>query len=162
MRSLDPMNCPTDGTTLLMSERQGIEIDYCPECRGIWLDRGELDKLLDRAKAESSSHGAYAARESAPAGAGYGAPQPTSGGRHDGDRGPRDIGGARGDDGFRRDEYRGREDFRDEPRRSAPRYGDPRSYDAPYDGTRDRDDHRGRQGHRRKKSPFEFLGDIFD
>ncbi|MGH9281867.1 MAG: zf-TFIIB domain-containing protein [Acidimicrobiales bacterium] len=41
------MNCPTDGTTLLMSERQGVEIDYCPQCRGIWLDRGELDKLLN-------------------------------------------------------------------------------------------------------------------
>ena len=46
------MNCPTDGTTLLMSERQGVEIDYCPQCRGIWLDRGELDKILERAKSE--------------------------------------------------------------------------------------------------------------
>jgi len=42
------MNCPLDGTTLLMSERSGIEIDYCPQCRGVWLDRGELDKILDR------------------------------------------------------------------------------------------------------------------
>jgi Zn-finger nucleic acid-binding protein len=40
------MNCPTDGETLLMSERKGVEIDYCPRCRGVWLDRGELDKLL--------------------------------------------------------------------------------------------------------------------
>ena len=40
------MNCPIDGATLLMSERQGVEIDYCPTCRGVWLDRGELDKLL--------------------------------------------------------------------------------------------------------------------
>jgi Zn-finger nucleic acid-binding protein len=40
------MNCPTDGETLLMSERMGVEIDYCPRCRGVWLDRGELDKLL--------------------------------------------------------------------------------------------------------------------
>ncbi len=40
------MNCPIDGETLVMSERQGVEIDYCPRCRGIWLDRGELDKLL--------------------------------------------------------------------------------------------------------------------
>lgn len=40
------MNCPTDGETLLLSERQGVEIDYCPRCRGVWLDRGELDKLL--------------------------------------------------------------------------------------------------------------------
>ena len=42
------MKCPTDGTTLVMSERSGIEIDYCPECRGVWLDRGELDKLIER------------------------------------------------------------------------------------------------------------------
>ncbi len=42
------MNCPTDGTRLEMSERSGIEIDYCPECRGVWLDRGELDKIIER------------------------------------------------------------------------------------------------------------------
>ena len=42
------MNCPTDGAVLVMSERNGIEIDYCPTCRGVWLDRGELDKILDR------------------------------------------------------------------------------------------------------------------
>ena len=42
------MQCPVDGATLLLSERQGVEIDYCPECRGVWLDRGELDKLLRR------------------------------------------------------------------------------------------------------------------
>jgi Zn-finger nucleic acid-binding protein len=42
------MKCPIDGTELRISDRQGIEIDYCPQCRGIWLDRGELDKLLDR------------------------------------------------------------------------------------------------------------------
>jgi uncharacterized protein len=40
------MNCPIDGETLMMSERQGVEIDYCPRCRGVWLDRGELDKLV--------------------------------------------------------------------------------------------------------------------
>lgn len=44
------MKCPTcNDTPLVMAERQGVEIDYCPACRGIWLDRGELDKLLDRA-----------------------------------------------------------------------------------------------------------------
>ena len=42
------MNCPTDGAVLVMSERNGIEIDYCPTCRGVWLDRGELDKIIDR------------------------------------------------------------------------------------------------------------------
>jgi hypothetical protein len=43
------MKCPIDSTTLLISERSGIEIDYCPECRGVWLDRGELDKLIQGA-----------------------------------------------------------------------------------------------------------------
>jgi Zn-finger nucleic acid-binding protein len=42
------MRCPNDETTLVMSERSGIEIDYCPDCRGVWLDRGELDKIIDR------------------------------------------------------------------------------------------------------------------
>ncbi len=42
------MKCPVDGNTLTMSDRQGIEIDYCPECRGVWLDRGELDKIIER------------------------------------------------------------------------------------------------------------------
>ena len=42
------MRCPVDETTLVMSERNGIEIDYCPDCRGVWLDRGELDKIIDR------------------------------------------------------------------------------------------------------------------
>ncbi|WP_456698364.1 TFIIB-type zinc ribbon-containing protein [Aeromicrobium sp. P5_D10] len=47
------MKCPTDNAVLVMSERSGIEIDYCPECRGVWLDRGELDKIIDRAASES-------------------------------------------------------------------------------------------------------------
>jgi len=43
------MKCPhCNDVTLVMSERQGIEIDYCPQCRGVWLDRGELDKILER------------------------------------------------------------------------------------------------------------------
>ena len=42
------MNCPVDNTQLQMTERQGIEIDYCPTCRGVWLDRGELDKIIER------------------------------------------------------------------------------------------------------------------
>jgi len=46
------MLCPSDKTNLVMSDRQGIEIDYCPTCRGIWLDRGELDKILERNAAE--------------------------------------------------------------------------------------------------------------
>lgn len=42
------MKCPIDGTALVIAERSGVEIDYCPECRGVWLDRGELDKIIDR------------------------------------------------------------------------------------------------------------------
>jgi uncharacterized protein len=45
------MNCPVDGAELRMMDRQGIEIDYCPTCRGVWLDRGELDKLIERSAA---------------------------------------------------------------------------------------------------------------
>jgi len=43
------MKCPScPESSLLMTERQGVEIDYCPQCRGVWLDRGELDKLIER------------------------------------------------------------------------------------------------------------------
>lgn len=44
------MNCPVDNTSLQMTERQGVEIDYCPQCRGVWLDRGELDKIIERSE----------------------------------------------------------------------------------------------------------------
>jgi uncharacterized protein len=43
-----PMKCPACDVTLVMTDRQGIEIDYCPQCRGVWLDRGELDKIIER------------------------------------------------------------------------------------------------------------------
>ncbi len=42
------MTCPVCNVDLLISDKQGIEIDYCPKCRGIWLDRGELDKIIER------------------------------------------------------------------------------------------------------------------
>ena len=45
------MKCPNCNETLVMADRQGVEIDYCPKCRGVWLDRGELDKIIDRAAA---------------------------------------------------------------------------------------------------------------
>ncbi len=64
------MQCPVDGTTLVMSNREGVEIDYCPSCRGVWLDRGELDKIVERSATMSS------------------APAPSRGGRdHDDQRG---------------------------------------------------------------------------
>lgn len=59
------MKCPTcPDATLVMTDRQGVEIDYCPLCRGVWLDRGELDKLMDRAAAPPPS--SPAARRSQP------------------------------------------------------------------------------------------------
>lgn len=68
------MKCPhCNDKDLVMSERKGVEIDYCPECRGVWLDKGELDKILDRSREDEkalakvaepqgyapSSHGSY-------------------------------------------------------------------------------------------------------
>lgn len=109
----DIMNCPSDGTTLLMSERQGVEVDYCPQCRGIWLDRGELDKILERMQADTVA-------------------EPTQ-------------------------QY-------SEPRREQPRYDDSHD-DRRYDDRRrdgHYDDRRRDPRYRKKKSPFEFLGDIFE
>ena len=60
--------CPTCRIDLVMSERQGVEIDYCPKCRGVWLDRGELDKIIERNASEG-------ARPAPQAQGGY-APQP--------------------------------------------------------------------------------------
>lgn len=61
--------CPTCKIDLVMSERQGIEIDYCPKCRGVWLDRGELDKIIER----STTEAATASQDLSPS------PQPTAG-----------------------------------------------------------------------------------
>lgn len=114
-----------------MSERQGIEIDYCPQCRGVWLDRGELDKILERAQAEAEAIAAQAAPQApqphqAPP-AQYQAPQQPYGQQ------PR---------------YDDRRDHRDD------------RYDPRYDGRRDSYD--PRYGSRKKKKPFDFLGELFD
>lgn len=50
------MKCPVDNTTLVMTERAGVEIDYCPDCRGVWLDRGELDKIVQGAAREQRTN----------------------------------------------------------------------------------------------------------
>lgn len=71
------MKCPIDETTLVMSERSGIEIDYCPTCRGVWLDRGELDKIVERSLGTSTS-----AQPSAIAGQQQAAPYQDRGGHH--------------------------------------------------------------------------------
>ena len=65
------MQCPIDGSQLVMTDRNGVEIDYCPQCRGVWLDRGELDKIIER---------------SAPATAAASAPPPPPQGYGDRDR----------------------------------------------------------------------------
>jgi len=49
---LAAMNCPKCAVELKVTERQSVEIDYCPQCRGVWLDRGELDKIIDRAQSQ--------------------------------------------------------------------------------------------------------------
>jgi Zn-finger nucleic acid-binding protein len=53
------MKCPVDDTELVMSDRQGIEIDYCPKCRGVWLDRGELDKIIERSSPDERPRQSY-------------------------------------------------------------------------------------------------------
>lgn len=61
------MKCPVcTNTDLAMSSRQNIEIDYCPDCRGVWLDRGELDKLIERSASESAATARPAAQPGHP------------------------------------------------------------------------------------------------
>lgn len=60
------MKCPIDAAELVMSERSGIEIDYCPQCRGVWLDRGELDKIIDRAAAPAATQAVEAPSQPRP------------------------------------------------------------------------------------------------
>jgi Zn-finger nucleic acid-binding protein len=62
------MNCPIDGSQLVMAERQGVEIDYCPQCRGVWLDRGELDKIIERGSNEFAGPPRDERREMHPSG----------------------------------------------------------------------------------------------
>lgn len=59
------MKCPSckEDNVLSMTERQGIEIDYCPACRGVWLDRGELDKIIEKSLAEHNGSGQSQPRE---------------------------------------------------------------------------------------------------
>lgn len=56
------MKCPIDNETLVMSERNGVEIDYCPKCRGVWLDRGELDKIINLSGPNTQHQSAYDVR----------------------------------------------------------------------------------------------------
>ncbi len=60
------MKCPVDDETLVMADRNGVEIDYCPKCRGVWLDRGELDKIIERVGASAPAAPQAAAPVAAP------------------------------------------------------------------------------------------------
>lgn len=53
--AVSAMLCPVCHVGLSMTDRQGVEIDYCPQCRGVWLDRGELDKIIERSAAPASA-----------------------------------------------------------------------------------------------------------
>lgn len=57
------MQCPACSVDLVMAERQGTEIDYCPKCRGVWLDRGELDKIIEKSLAAEAPRGVQEHRE---------------------------------------------------------------------------------------------------
>jgi Zn-finger nucleic acid-binding protein len=57
------MKCPTCQIELKMTDRQGVEIDYCPQCRGVWLDRGELDKIIERTSGECSPSTPFRSRQ---------------------------------------------------------------------------------------------------
>jgi len=76
------MKCPIDNSDLVMTDRSGIEIDYCPQCRGVWLDRGELDKIIER----SVSGGAPIPQQQAPMGRGLFGKSGHHGGGHGNDQ----------------------------------------------------------------------------
>ncbi len=137
------MRCPHCDVALLLSERQGVEIDYCPECRGVWLDRGELDKIVERSHDEFV--GATAAPPSRPM-----APPP-------GPAGP-DRERSRDDDRYRSD----RDRDGDRARGDRDRDGDRDRYRS--DDDRRRYDDRDRQDPKydKKKKRKSFLEDIFD
>jgi uncharacterized protein len=105
---MTPFDCPRCGTNLTMSERQGIEIDYCPQCRGVWLDRGELDKILDRSAAMP--------QEGSPAAGGWTQPAPPP--PYPTNPPPSGWQGRRDDDwDDRRDSHSGHHGYRGKPRK---------------------------------------------
>ena len=120
-----------------MSERSGVEIDYCPQCRGVWLDRGELDKIIDRA-AELMGPAVPAAPVAPAAPSVPGLVPPPLYANLDPRRDDR-----RGDD-------RRYDDRRDRPRHDQPRYDQPKYDDRRYDDRR------------RPKKKEGWLGDLFD
>jgi hypothetical protein len=115
------MRCPSDSTEMRKAEQEGIEIDYCPQCRGVWLDRGELEKIVDRAMMEMEG-------PDGPGGPGSYRGGP---GGYGGDR-PGDYhGGPAGPDPYGRGGYRGE----GPPMEGGGRYGG--GGDGPYQGSPD-------------------------
>jgi Zn-finger nucleic acid-binding protein len=150
------MQCPSCQSVLVMSERKGVEIDYCPQCRGVWLDRGELDKIIDRAldaeiAAETRGAGSGAPVEPA---AVTGAPVPPL------PPVPPSYGGDRGYD-RRYDDKRYDDKRYDDKRYDEPRYDERRYEEHRYDKRHD-DRYRRDDEYRRRKKKDSFLGDLFD
>lgn len=117
---MTPFDCPRCGSTLTMSERHGIEIDYCPQCRGVWLDRGELDKIIERvAVAEAPPPRPAVPPPPQPS---AWAPPPQAGYQQPGYQPPPQAGWAQGEHGrpYKRDD----DDWDDDKRRG--HYGKPR------------------------------------
>jgi Zn-finger nucleic acid-binding protein len=65
-RSITGLVCPVCRVSLVMAERQNVEIDYCPQCRGVWLDRGEIDKIVERSLDQRPARGAWSERPEGP------------------------------------------------------------------------------------------------
>jgi Zn-finger nucleic acid-binding protein len=129
------MKCPVDSLDLIMSERSGVEIDYCPQCRGVWLDRGELDKIIDRAADSFGGAGAPAAPP---------VPAPPAPGMV-----PPPL-------------YQNHEAPRERPRYEQPNYDKP-GYDKPrYDDRGDGKGYDREYDRRRPKKKEGWLGDLFD
>ena len=159
------MQCPVDGETLVMTERSGVEIDYCPKCRGVWLDRGELDKIIDRAAPPEPPVVMQPPPQpgfGAPQGSGAFAPAPAAHPAaapdlHGAPQFRGEPGGGRPDE-WRSDDRRP-DDWRHDERREAARYGDR------HDGRRrdrDRDDDDDDDRRYRKRKRESFLSDLFD
>jgi len=128
------MQCPHDQSVLVMTERKGVEIDYCPQCRGVWLDRGELDKIIDRS---------MEAEIAAEAGAPMPPAEPAYGGAAAAGYPPRY------DD--RAPDPRGHDDRRYDDRRDDRRYDEQRRDDRGYDPR-----------YRKRKKKESWLEDLFD
>ncbi|MFE6969394.1 zf-TFIIB domain-containing protein [Isoptericola sp. NPDC057653] len=128
------MQCPHDQSVLVMTERKGVEIDYCPTCRGVWLDRGELDKIIDRSmEAEIAAEAGSPVAAAEPA---YGGPAaPAYPPRYD-DRAP---------------DPRVYDDRRYDDRRDDRRYDEKRHDDRGYDPR-----------YRKRKKKESWLEDLFD